>query len=60
MNSKNHCDDFGQKRRFCYLDMTKTLIFDRFSSISSKVRVSEKCEIDNFCYRKGLFADKLY
>ncbi len=59
MKSKNHCDDLGQKKRFCYVEITKTLIFDCFSSIFAKVRVFEKCENCAFCYEKGLFIDKL-
>jgi hypothetical protein len=49
MNSKNHCDDFGKKSRFCYLDMTKMTFLGRFSSDLEKVRVSRKRDYQKKC-----------
>jgi hypothetical protein len=47
MNPKNHCDDFGQKRRFCYVDIAKMVFFTRISSIFIKVRVNRNGYILN-------------
>jgi hypothetical protein len=49
MNSKNHCDDLGQKSRFCYLDRTKKAKNDYFSSFFKKVQVSRKVDFEKIC-----------
>jgi hypothetical protein len=58
-NSKNHCDDFGQKRRFCYVDITKKAIFTRLSSIYAKVRVFKKRLILKICHYKAIFSSRM-
>lgn len=60
MISKNHCDDLAKKRRFCYLDMTKSVFFRLILLIFIKVCVSKNMNIFKKCHVFILFSDILF